>query len=385
MTSFDGAQAIVKAGNANPSDFWLFCGICGWETSPFYEEMHEEGLWRIVSSDGDTILEELNLQRCDEELLSLNEVCDVDSDSRNAGIHTWEILMDMIGRGKEAQSGGDSFGDLMLKEWATCALSFAFDEGQRIPNNMISLTSTISLDGDDKDLKVALYDPASSMTMQQSTKSVTGKLIRASSSSRSPFLLSDQGYHKSLILILDDEDECSKGVILNHVTDGTYPLDLGNEGIVELPIRYGGPVQGTEEDEMLPLVFLHTYEQLAEIELGNLIGNGIYICTEEETISAITFGLADPEEFLVIQGLSVWKKDQESGKDGVIGDLEEGFFESVPQIYMRNIWETLVTQRKLSRATVEENVALTHKAWRQAGGNTANEIDSPRGRRFRAS
>ena len=381
MTSFDGAQAIVKAGDANPSDFWLFCGLCGWETSSFYEEMHDEGLWRIVSSDGDTILEELNLQRCEEDLLSVDEVCDVDSDSRNAGIHTWEMLMDMIGRGTEAKASDDSFGDLMLKEWATGALSFVFDERQRMSSNMISEVSTISLDQEDQDFDVSLYDPASSMTMgteilQQSAKNAAGKLIRASSAIRSPFLLSDQGYHKSLILILDDEEEFSNGVILNHVTDSTYPLDLGNEGIVELAIRYGGPVQESAEDEMLPLVFLHTNKELAEVELGKLVGNGIYRCTEEETISAISFGLAGSEEFMVIQGLSVWKKDGESDKGGVLGDLDEGFFESVSQIHVQDIWTTLTTQQKLSRETFKENVALAQKAWRQAGGTIAERESS---------
>ena len=67
VTSFSGAQKIVGCGEADPSDFWIFCGICGWETNTFYREMHEEGLWHIVSADSGTILEELNMVRCEEE------------------------------------------------------------------------------------------------------------------------------------------------------------------------------------------------------------------------------------------------------------------------------------------------------------------------------
>jgi len=65
ITSFDGAETIIKAGDATPSDFWLFSGICGWETSTFYQEMHDEGLWRVVSADSEMILEELNMLRCE--------------------------------------------------------------------------------------------------------------------------------------------------------------------------------------------------------------------------------------------------------------------------------------------------------------------------------
>jgi putative AlgH/UPF0301 family transcriptional regulator len=389
MTSFSGAEAIVKAGDANPSDFWLFCGICGWETSSFYREMHEEGLWRIVSSDGGTILEELNLLRCEEEEEAAEEICDVDSDSRNAGIHTWEMLMDMIGRGAEARASADSFGDLMLREWATGTLSFSLNEGQ---SNMISEWSVAAdgqnnIDNDGALFDIAQYDPATSMTApgvetlkQQLTRtdSAAGTLIRASSASRSPFLLSDQGYHKSLILILRDDDECSEGVILNHVTDSSYSLDMGNEKFTELPVRYGGPVQDYGEDEMLPLTFLHSNNQLAEAGIGDLVGNRIFQCTEDETIRAISLGLASPNTFMVIQGISVWKKyrvDDDEVVGGVLGDIEEGFFEPVHQNLLKSIWGILLDQKKLSYGTAKENLSLTQQSWHLAGGLDADEED----------
>ncbi|KAL3783979.1 hypothetical protein HJC23_013359 [Cyclotella cryptica] len=381
MTSFEGACAIVKAGEAKKSDFWLFCGICGWESSSFYREMHEEGLWRIVSSDGGTILEELNLQRCEEEEeRTAEEICDVDSDSRNAGIHTWEMLMDMIGRTAEACESEESFGDLMLREWATGALSFSLDECH---SSMITEWPTIScdqnIDDEYNDFDVARYDPATSMAVtsrvdtllqnRMSTNSAAGTLIRASSARRSPFLLSDQGYHKSLVLILRDDNECSEGVILNHVTDSPYRLDLGNDRMAELTVRYGGPLQDDGEDGMLPMSFLHARKQIANAGMGSLIGNGLFRCTEEETINAINMGLATSDDFMAIQGISVWEKNRENGKviGGVLGDIREGFFELVSQAQVMNVWGILKSQNVMSSATFEENISLMQKAWHQAG------------------
>jgi putative AlgH/UPF0301 family transcriptional regulator len=386
MTSFDGAQAIVHAGDAKPSDFWLFCGICGWETSSFYREMHQEGLWRIVSSDGGTILEELNRQRCEEEELAADEVCDVDSDSRNAGIHTWEMLMEMIGRGDEALQSDDSFGDLMLKEWATGALSFTLDEKQStssmIPDWPQDFDAPSSLDESNTDFDVSEYDPALSMTspginlLQKESKpkdNIVGTLIRASAASRSPFLLSDQGYHKSLVLILRDDDESTEGVILNHVTDRSYPLVLGGDHIIEMPLRYGGPIQEHVGD-MLPLTFLHTNKPLAEAGMGSFVTHGIFRCTEEDVINAISVGLANSDEFMAIQGLSVWAKIKDAGRveGGVIGDIKEGFFEPVSQISIVSIiWNTLIQQKKLSQSTLEKNISLLNKAWHDARSDKA--------------
>ena len=394
MTSFEGAQVLVKAGDARPSDFWLFCGISGWETTKFYKEMHEERLWTVLSSDGSTILEELNLQRCEEEEMEDDEVCGIDSDSRNAGIHTWEMLMDMIGRGTEARQSHDSFGDLMLREWASGALSFSFDEEKK-SSHMISGWSAVAdsqngvEDQECSEFDVTQYDPATSMAssgivnLQQRLKSQNngvGTLIRASASGRSPFLLSDQGYHKSLILIIRDDDECSEGVILNHVTDSVYSFDLGEGETSEVTIRYGGPVQENEQGQMLPLTILHSSKQLAEAGIGSLVVNGLFRCTEEEIITAIRLGLTEPDDLMVIYGLSVWRKIQRSDEaiGGFLGDIEEGFFEPVSQTRLIRVWDTLMKQGRLSHAQFDENMALLQKAWCQAGNNVSERCDQNR-------
>ena len=41
---------------------------------------------------------------------------------RDAGLETWDLLMDMIGRGETRHSCSGSFDDLMLKEWSQANL-----------------------------------------------------------------------------------------------------------------------------------------------------------------------------------------------------------------------------------------------------------------------
>eukprot|EP00569_Conticribra_weissflogii_P010026 CAMPEP_0171365234 /NCGR_PEP_ID=MMETSP0879-20121228/4575_1 /TAXON_ID=67004 /ORGANISM="Thalassiosira weissflogii, Strain CCMP1336" /LENGTH=702 /DNA_ID=CAMNT_0011872799 /DNA_START=21 /DNA_END=2126 /DNA_ORIENTATION=+ len=366
LTSFDGAKAIIEAEGANPSDFWLFCGICGWETEAFYREMNVEGLWRVVSSDGGTILEELNMLRCEEEEeFAAQRTCDVDSDPRNAGLHTWEMLMDMIGKEDEAHESEYSFGDLMLKEWATKVLSFSLQEDRSflmsdyIPNS----------DGEEEIFDVSEYDPASGMrsssvcsTPQSST--VVGALIRASSAKRSPYLLADQGFHKSVILVVLDDEESSQGVILNHVTTETITLDLEGTN-VEIPVRYGGPFQDLargEGDSKPPLVFLLSSPSLREASIGVEVGtSGIFACTKQNITKAINAGLASITDVMAVQGLSMWKKH--CSRSGVRGDIEEGYFEEISNNNIGNVWRRLLSQKPLSKDTVDENLLIAAEAW----------------------
>ena len=384
VTSFDCAQDIVKSGNAKPSDFWLFCGICGWETSSFYREMHEEGLWHIVSTDSGTILDELNMLRCEEEEeQAVAQNCDVDHDPRNAGLHTWEMLMEKLGLGTEAHESEDSFGDLMLHEWATGALAFSVKEEQ---SSMI-----MSLDGpDNSDFDVSGYDPSSVMPQLQSS-AIVGVMVRASSAERSPYLLSDQCYHKSVILILRDDNNYSEGIILNHVTDRIYRLDL-DDRTIDLPIRYGGPayyfignVNNDDDDDdddyddddfeyETPTIFLHASKRLHETGFGIPIGKSkIYRCTREEVIDVLESRLASAEEIIVVQGSSIWTKT--GNHSGVMGDIESGFFELVPRPAIGEVWDVLQRQSLLSGENLTSNMGLSQRAWKLASKN-ANKVDS---------
>ncbi|KAL7529746.1 hypothetical protein ACHAXR_003134 [Thalassiosira sp. AJA248-18] len=369
VTSFDGAQKIVQAGDADPSNFWLFCGICGWETSAFYQEMHEEGLWHIVSADSGTILEELNMLRCEEEdELAVVQNCDIDHDPRNAGLHTWEMLMEKIGLGKEAHESEESFGDLMLREWATGALSFSIKDEQT--SMIMEPFSDPRFEDDNNEFDLSAYDPALTMAVEGvSSTGIVGVMVRASSAIRSPYLLSDQGFHKSLILVLRDGEDYSEGILLNHVTSRSLQLDLGDK-IVDLPIRYGGPAyydfSEEEEDDLdVPTVFLHSNDSLRDAGIGTPIGKSrLFRSTREEVMKALKSGLATVDDIVVVQGFSVWTKKGEH--TGVLGDVECGFFELVPRPKVKQVWDALLTQKQLTADNLLPNMSKSSLAWNVA-------------------
>ena len=378
VTSFDGAQKIVQSGDADPSSFWLFCGICGWETSTFYREMHEEGLWHIVSADSGTILEELNMLRCEEEEENAAvENCDIDSDPRNAGLHTWEMLMDKIGLSDEAHDSSDEFGDLMLHEWATGALSFAADGRRGV---MAETITQVGLDDDGSFLDLANYDPAYDMARQNESRisSMVGTMIRGSSAKRSPYLLSDQDFHKSVILILRDQDDHAEGVILNHVTTSKISFDLedGN-GSVGLNLRYGGPTLSYADEEgnhIVPTFYLHSNDALRDAGIGLPIGSsGLYKLTKTQVVKCLKSGLASPDDFFVIQGFSVWKKQNDNS--GVADDIENGFFEIVPRDRIECVWDILSKQKLLSPDSLDDNMSLSRQAWTVAAPDPSHDDD----------
>jgi len=394
VTSFDSAQSIVQSGDANPADFWLFSGICGWETSTFYNEMHEEGLWHIVSTDSGTVLEELNMLRCEEEEeMAIDANCDVDSDPRNAGLHTWEMLCEKIGLDKEVYGDGsrsdDEFGDLMLHEWATSALSFSIKDDQTTTSSMIIDPASLLMDENDFDLED--YDPASVMSVDmdgtlinveptQSSRGMVGVMVRASSAKRSPYLLDDQGFHKSLILIVHDDEDYSEGVMLNHVTDRLLYLDLGGDRSVDLPIRYGGPAyyfeeEGEDDEDSYetPTVFLHASDMLKDAGVGEPIGKSrISRCTQEEVIKAVKSGLATADDIMAIQGSSMWTKKGEHS--GILGDVESGLFELAPRPKVKQVYSTLQSQKLLTEDTLSTNVATSRQAWNAASKDESDDL-----------
>ena len=379
MTSSAGAQKIVQSGDANPSDFWIFCGICGWETKTFYREMHEEGLWHIVSADSGTILEELNMLRCEEEEENAPN-CDVDADPRNAGLHTWEMLMEKIGRSDEAHENSDEFGDLMLHEWATGALSFAFTDE---PRGVMSETITqvkVGIDDDGSFMDLANYDPAYDMTIQNESREPTmvGKMIRGSSAQRSPYLLSDQGFHKSLILILSDGDDHCEGVILNHVTTSKVSFDLENGKSFQLNLRYGGPTFTYEDEDgnyVVPTFHLHSNDAMRDNGVGVPIGNsGLYKMAKKEVLESLESGIASSGDIFVIQGFSVWNKRGDH-HTGVVGEIENEYFEIVPRSQIKTVWKILSEQKVLSPNSLDYNMLKGRQAWTVAREGGASDDD----------
>ena len=145
---------------------------------------------------------------------------------------------------------------------------------------------------------------------------MTGALIRASSVDRSHFLLLDkQELHKSIVLIIADEENASVGIVLKRPLSKGLDIKVagkntGGARVVTIPMRFGGQyaVQGEEA-----LRWLHSSQRLRQMNIGSPIGahqqNGIWKCTVQAVITAIGQGSAEPAEFLVVSGVSIWEKN----------------------------------------------------------------------------
>jgi putative AlgH/UPF0301 family transcriptional regulator len=170
-TTFDTAKTLVKGGLAKPEDFWLFSGYAGWGPSQLMGEL-ERKCWYMVCTDSQTLLREL------QRLTS-------GADPRDAGLDTWSLLMNMIGRADTAKESTGSFDDHMLKEWAY--------------KKLLSVESRKSL------ISTPSWFPKKIKEVK------IGALVRATPEDRSPFLLESQELHKAIVLVVRDNESMTTG------------------------------------------------------------------------------------------------------------------------------------------------------------------------------
>jgi len=357
-TSFENAKKLVKTGVATPQDFWTFCGYAGWGPGQLAGEL-DRNSWYMVATDSQTLLKEL---------AKLSQA----ADPRDAGLDTWDLLMHMIGRGETAQEYcGDDFDDLMLKEWSRKHL-LSTEAGGGAGTTWKRLTNFLTK------ADVAAKPKMSPQSLE--TKMVReGTLLRASSSERSPFLLNNQEFHKSLVLVVADDDEQFQiGVILNRPTSQGLDIQIteqkgGDLRKVTLPVRFGGQyaVRGGE-----PLLWFHCKPSLRDANVGSPVGtdtDGIYKCTAEQVVSAIKQGLASPDEFLVVSGASVWLRGDKSLDSAVV----KGEFEVVQNNKLQDIWKVLSKQEVLVKTNLMGTIAQANQAWTVCGSTKSDMNAEP--------
>jgi putative AlgH/UPF0301 family transcriptional regulator len=353
-TTFENAKRLVKIGAASPSDFWVFCGYAGWSPGQLMGELDRKS-WYMVATDSQTLLQELARQTAG-------------ADPRDAGLDTWNLLMSMIGRKQTADENAGGFDDLMLKEWA---LKHLLSEEAGGGGAMIRKSPTSSsLGGMVTD---SIDDFLKSVKATGLGEQVTeGTLLRASSANRSPFLLHGQEMHKSLVLIISDDENMSVGVILNRPAAKGIDISIKDRKtdvsrVETLPLRFGGQyaIRGSE-----PVLWLHYSDKLKTARIGSAIGSGesgICKCTAEDVTTAIGQGLARPEDFLVVSGVSVWAKDESGIARGIQGEVRMGNFEVVIPERVPEVWRMLQMQDVLSQMNMAQNLALAGKAWSRGG------------------
>ena len=331
LTSHEGACSLIKGGEANANDFFTFYGFAGWEKGQLQREL-ERGSWLIIDVDSKSVWNELEKQR------ELNE-------PRKAGLDMWCHFGERVGLGNETSPEcSDSFSDLMLKEW--CREMLCIDKDGEDENYF-----------DDSMIFRAICDA-------QEEQIQAGTLVRASSQAESPFLLHEQLYHKSTILIYQEDEELSVGLILNLPSSEQYFLKTPKGNIAEFAVRYGGFSGWGKEP---PLIWLHSSPVLRESKIGRPVGEhgGVWTCSHSQVAEVIDMGLA-PEEFLLVQGFSVWEK--EAGGGGIAGQVKAGNFEVVSETdFVDKAWGLLLSQKTLNDATLNQNVKLSFEAWATCG------------------
>lgn len=350
-------------------DFWVFCGYAGWGPDQLMGELGRKS-WYMVATDSQTLLQELARQTSG-------------ADPREAGLDTWNLLMGMIGKQAIADSRSGGFDDLMLKEWA---LKHLLSEEAGGGGEMVRKSAQPGLPG-----QAQQKDPViATDSIDEFLKSVSatglgdevaeGSIVRASSADRSPFLLNDQELHKSVILIISDDASLSVGIILNRPAAKGVDIQIkdkltGRTRTEVVPLRYGGEyaIRGNE-----PLIWLHRNNNLKSAGVGAELGDGksgIYKCSAEDVSAAIRQGLARPEDFMVVSGVSVWTKGEGGIARGMQDEVRKGNFEVVPSPKTNEIWRMLLMQDVLSDDNFVQTLALAGKAWSR-GGNVDDQDEA---------
>jgi len=113
--------------------------------------------------------------------------------------------------------------------------------------------------------------------------------------------LPDNNFYRSVVLVIQHDDEGAFGVVLNRPTSlrvsSIWEELAGDARLGEEEIFLGGPVSG-------PLLALHTEEDHAETE----VLPGVYLSTQKQALDAITRQNESP--FLIFSGYSGWGPGQ---------------------------------------------------------------------------
>ena len=299
--SIDHAKILVKEGLASSEDFTVVCGCISCPSAELEAE-RENGEWKSLSMDSKSLYEALG---------------------QGTANSVWSHLKTITG--DDRPNVVSSFDDRILEAWSNTHLIFE--------------------DTDEEDDS----QKTSSSTLK------AGQLLRSSSHTHA-FLFDNQEFHKSLMLVLQEDDTFSVGVILNHPTSAI-------EEATQLPIRYGGNFDQLDIDEGMPPFCVH---RLGGVIGGEPVGDNLFWkASMDQALDAIEQDLAQNTDFLVVRGLSIWAKGD---GEGLNEHVENGMFEIVPSENLDDAWRSLQDQKPLSERTVGKNVNDAFEAWKLSGG-----------------
>ena len=341
MTSLVDAQLLCSKYKYTPNDFYTYAGFCSWRPGQLEREMGEERKeWRAISVDDQSIVQAIQQQ------LDANQHGGQTEKTNcllEAGGKMWKGFCSSIdlseeGATKRLPVGQLDFYDQMLEVWA---------EDNLQPSNK-KVTYQFCNDSSD------LIGP--------------GTLLRAKMPVSNDMLLYDQEFLRSLILVLEETDKATAGILLNHPLaasvdcvdgrdplalryggpidvaswkDGTYALDdiddVGDDEIYEGYVDYIDElekgdtgmyfkneledyVDEGDEDES-PFLWIHRDAALGS--LGSEEGGGtrlgkleVWIIKENDLVEALQSGFLRLQDALVFSGVCVWEKNADLGVCG---------------------------------------------------------------------
>mmetsp|Transcript_16739 Transcript_16739/g.31709 ORF Transcript_16739/g.31709 Transcript_16739/m.31709 type:complete len:724 (-) Transcript_16739:1645-3816(-) len=366
--SLQDARGLVSSDiskKITSDDFWVFCGFQTWNRQELEEEM-SKGLWYSVATDASLVEKGHRILKSA-----------AAGGARSDGDRTWKILMRLIGHRFHQSSrdedsdvrdinGSSSFSDKMLNEW--CLNKLEFDE----PPPFLQRQQD----------RVRETRARSSQLLQQPAEYIhpikAGTLIQASFDC-SRKLMTNQQFHCSTILILQDDDDMTVGVIINMPSQIGMDLWINSDSgslfdkeIVSLPLRCGGPLGGPcYEDycEDQPLFTFHLSSALRERNIGEPIGeerNGIWKCSYEDLLYSIKNGIAFVEDFAVVDGICVWQKvEDEFGNvdGGLMKEIQDGNFNIIDPSKLEEVWKCLSSMEVLKDDNIDKNLSIIFDAW----------------------
>lgn len=364
-TSLDGARKLVSMKIAKTTDFSTFGGFCAWKPGQLQllEMGEDRDEWYSVSMDAKSLLD--GIQRLGERS---------ESAKLTAGVEMWDELVTKIGKTDSFRdrlsSGRLKFYDRMLKAWTEENLNY--DDTEAVGKNTIA-TLLRRTGGAGNEVRQGSIVRANLQCPLDASKKERIP----------PFLLDDQEFHRAAVLILEENEEATFGVILNVPMGGEIEV----MGEATMPLRYGGPIGAeetlqsydeNEEEGGDPFVWLH-YRDPSEssANVGTLIGqSGIYRLTDDEALSALQEGKVRPDEVMVLAGVCIWEKDENLGMLGG-GMFEQiygmGHFEIVDPNRVANMWEILKRQEVLTVESFGSNMEKAVEAWKVLGGEGSSE------------
>ena len=253
-TSLEGAKALVAAGVAEKSDFWLCVGYSGWAPGQLQMEVEKRGSWWMASADSGTLLKELLRQARELPPPSAGTTTD------DNGMDTWNTLMRGIGREEEIEQT-DALADKMLGEW--CRANLLPKPPRPTPT-------------------AAPPAVAPGTVLLTDVSAATGRIADR-------FLLREQYLHKALLLVVSEAGGVVSAVVLNRPTASIMKFKtVGGKTRRRFPYCGGAQLNGQ--------LWLHHRSELG----GDAIGeSGLYALPQETVAKVLHEEAADASDFFL--------------------------------------------------------------------------------------